>query len=299
MFPSGRATSLCTQFKARWARGWLVVHATLLEIPDGKILVGGRFGSLGGRNTGPLVRLHPSGALDTTFRTFYEPLTPEKRVRQAINEIYALPGGNIGRSGNFHAYLGEPAWEGFMVLDSAGGPNPEVLRNLAKAGFVIKVFGSIAVMGDKYGSLQILRRFAPAGTVDEVSLSDLFFRGRGDPDQIDQFASSIRSVLPLPGGGLVVGGCFIMTEEPYRQVDSFCRLDKEGRVDTAFSARLRRGRSPFDAETSPCMDVLAADRLPGGGVAAVVRNLRLASHAQAEVALVRISDRGEIQAARW
>lgn len=80
-----------------------LVAQSLVRLPDGKILIGGRFTSFNGTPCGGIIRLNPDGTIDNTFQTG----TGATGVLPTISTISVQPSdGNIIIAGNFTSYNG-------------------------------------------------------------------------------------------------------------------------------------------------------------------------------------------------
>ena len=86
--------SLDTSFAGFDTRHTAGLINALLVQPDGKLVVGGFFGPISGRNH--LVRLNPDGSLDTTFAT--------NGFGNMVSDLKATPTGKILVTGNFANY---------------------------------------------------------------------------------------------------------------------------------------------------------------------------------------------------
>ena len=116
---------------------------TMLEQPDGKILVGGNFDTVNNIPTGSLVRLNTDGTLDETFNSVYcnQPIwsveTPfntvtTRFIRWTITRRRS--DADAVQASEFVVYANGEAvsWDGSVGVNNAGGDNPggEVPQNL-------------------------------------------------------------------------------------------------------------------------------------------------------------------------
>jgi uncharacterized delta-60 repeat protein len=180
--------------------------------PDGEILVGGRFDDMGARWADKLVRLHPDGTLDTSFKP-----NPDDNVYslalQADGKIVAvgewISNGGINR---FH-----PSG----VLDANFRP-PTVNANVLAA--TLQTDGRIVVGG--YFLLldgqahKYIGRLSPGGALDAAF--------NPAPDSI-VFALAVQ-----PDNKILVGGELTTMSGQWRH--GLARLNADGTLDTAFLA---------------------------------------------------------------
>lgn len=175
-----------------------VVVNKVLELPDGKILVGGFFLNYAGSGKNHLVRLNNDGTVDPTWNTFG--VGPSNQVM----DIALLSDGRIVIAGNFVTYNGINSY--FITRLQPNGDRdfsfniPGNAINGAVLAIDIQGHDKVVAVGEFftcYGhSMPHIARFMPDGAVD---LS--FDIGYG-------FNAVTRDILVLPDNRIVVGGDF-------------------------------------------------------------------------------------------
>lgn len=231
--------------------------------PDGKILVGGGFGNLGGQLQENIGRLNPDGTLDMTFR----PVVPSSVFALAVQpDGKILVGGVfVFINGVFSPGLGRLNPDGTLDLTF----NPQAFPTYAIA---IQPDGKIVIAGDfTFVSDQPVSRIArlnPDGTLDtsfNSSADSLIWSlglqpdgkilvggafstlggqprsgiGRLNADGTTDLTfnsgtdAEVRTVLIQPDGKIVVGGAFTMLGgQPRSRIG---RLNADGTVDPVFN----------------------------------------------------------------
>lgn len=100
--------------------GYWVRHLALQ--PDGKIIIGGFFTSIGSTKINRLARLHPNGALDTSFKVgsgCEGKVVPPDPTEPFVFQVAVQPDGKILVTGNFATYNGTTV-NGIMRLNADG-----------------------------------------------------------------------------------------------------------------------------------------------------------------------------------
>ena len=98
--------------------------------PDGKILVGGRFATVGGADNPSLARLNPNGSLDTTFHS---------PIMNSGANVYALalqPDGKILAGGDFQVMDGSTFYTGLVRLNPDGSRDASFTASINTNGAV-------------------------------------------------------------------------------------------------------------------------------------------------------------------
>ena len=176
--------------------------------PDGKILVGGRFDNMGAQWADKLVRLHPDGTLDTSFKP-----NPDDNVfslaLQADGKIVAVGSFGISR---FH-----PSG----VVDANFQPptvNANVLATALQTDGRIVVGGYFSLLGGQ--PHEYIGRLSPGGALD----------GAFNPAP----GSTVFTLAVQPENKILVGGEFTTMSGQWRH--GIARLNADGTLDTAFLA---------------------------------------------------------------
>jgi uncharacterized delta-60 repeat protein len=203
--------------------------------PDGKIFIGGPFTTVNGVNRTGVARLESSGALDTSFDVVLG-------VTPSIVQITVESSGKVLIGGTFAGVNGQSR-DNLARLESNGA-----LDATFNAGSINSIVGLWRQSDGKY-----IARSGSTGTIFGRRNND------GSPDATftpptlaHSTTPSIRSVLPLPDGGMLIGGRFT-TVNGYSQ-NHISRLGSTGTLDTFFMPNGATG------------DVLALAWYPGGKV---------------------------------
>ena len=210
---------------------------TMVEQPDGKILVGGNFDEVNGNPLGSLVRLNSDGTLDTEFNN------SDLGFNNYIRAIALQEDGKILVGGNFHYYNDERCPDHFVRLNSDGSLdetfNDLGLNNLVRAIAVqgdgkIVVGGEFNEYGDEHPSNRLIR-------VDsDGNHDDSFMVGNGFNGAV--FCINIETVLnsqfyhidanPQYVYNTIVGGWF--NEYQGLPAGGIVKLSETGELNKAF-----------------------------------------------------------------
>lgn len=190
------------------------------------LLVGGAFANYNGVAAGGLMRLYADGRRDTTFGGGGVGV-----AGGAVDTILPLAGGRVLVGGAFTSYNGTSvgrlaALNAQGVLDtsfnaSGSGFNGEVLTVATDATNRLWV-GGLFTSYNGTGGINRLAVLNPDGTRDTVN----FVNGSG-------FNGTVRALLPLSDGRVLVGGDF--TTYKGSTAERFVMLDAHGSIDSTFS----------------------------------------------------------------
>jgi uncharacterized delta-60 repeat protein len=197
------------------------VFALAVE-PDGKILVGGTFTTIGGYTRNHIARLKADGSLDLGF----DP--------NADNTVYALAVQTDGKILVAGAFA------------TIGGLTQNYLARLNADGSVDTMFNPavhdnpVYVLALNSDTSQIVVGGGFSGITDYLShttgpyIASLYADGRDDLlyDSVDPSATVFELVMQ-PDGGLAVGGSFFNIGGQFES--SIARLNADGNVDTTFN----------------------------------------------------------------
>ena len=159
--------------------------------PDGKILVGGNFWSVGGIRAGGIARLLPNGSLDTSMQT--------TNALGEVEAIKVLPNGQIYIA-SYYILLAR--------LNPDGTKDPSFAptwSNIGGSVYTMELLPDGRVVVGNNSSLYTgtcLVRFNPDGTRDNS-----FYSGYGS-------AATVTSLALQSDGHLVVGGTFLILQRP-------------------------------------------------------------------------------------
>lgn len=212
------------------------VEGTVFQVllqPDGKILIGGGFATVGGQPRSRVARLNADGSLDPTFQD-PQILGPD----QFNNSVYAMalqPDGKILIGGIINSVGGLP--RAYMArLNSNGSVDPSFHAGLSS------VVNAIAVQPD--GKILV------GGYFDSVHLQPMAKMARLNADgsldttfQNPQIASPagypVGAIALQPDGKVLVGGYFNTIGGQARSFGA--RLNANGTLDTGFALTLNGG----------------------------------------------------------
>lgn len=217
--------SLDTSF-APGGTGWLGEIRSVAVQADGKILVGGSlFATFNGQPTHGLIRLLPSGALDTSFNTgtgfdgTYGDLS--------VLELLVQPDGKIVAAGSFATVNGQSR-SAIARLNANGSLDTTFTSPLDAQGIVLALAlqadGKLLVGGGQLGSFtpaQLLRRLLPNGATDATF--------QGGPS-----SGVILDLHVRTDGSILVAGGFSDYSGVARA--GLARVSSTGALDTSFAA---------------------------------------------------------------
>ncbi len=202
------------------------VHSLLLQ-DDGKILVGGDFFDYNGSTVSGLIRLHPDGTLDTTFKT---------GTGVGAGSIYHMAlqsDGKIIIGGSFNSYGGSISYKIARIHTDGSRDTSFNTGVFPYSGFdqdvkalVIQPDGKILVGGgfsryrNTFVSNRILR-LNPDGSLDPNFLQTNGFSGGG-----------VETIGLQADGRIVVGGTFTSFNGTAR--NKMARVESDGTLDASF-----------------------------------------------------------------
>jgi uncharacterized delta-60 repeat protein len=200
--------------------------------PQGSIFIGGTFDSVQGQPRAGLARL--STAAGAAIDPVWSP-----PVDGYVNTLEAR-GGLLYLGGSFRAVSGRPRANLAAVFDSDEGPsfdlwtpdtyNGEVRKLLSRNVFDLIVGGDFSQIRSQPRAALALVTFA---TPANIHLSDF----------VETSAGQVLALLPLPDGGLLVGGRFHRAGDVYRQ--NLMRLSASGQPDTQWHADVNGLSLPY------------------------------------------------------
>ena len=205
--------------------------------PDGKVLVVGRFSTIGGQARPGLARLLPTGALDASFA----PVVP---AGVEFRDAVAQPDGKIVVASTANTSLGTTGWVGVVRLLPTGA-----LDSGFQTGTGFTLTGSVASGLNALSSSPSLL-LQPDGKLLVSALADnyngtpigrfvrLLPTGALDPN-FDNLTNNISGVSQvLPNGQLLASGSFpAVAGPPARPRTTVARLNADGTRDLTFFPR--------------------------------------------------------------
>jgi uncharacterized delta-60 repeat protein len=188
--------------------------------PDGKILIGGLFTTIGGTTTrNRIARLNSDGSLDTGF---------DPNASNWVSSIALQPDGKILIGGSFTvigATIGGTTRNRIARLNSDGsldtGFNPNANSTVS----------SIALQPD--GKILIGGSFTTIGGTTRNFLARLNSDGTLDTGFNPNANSNVNSIALQPDGKILIGGLFTTIGGTTR--NRIARLNSDGSLDTGFN----------------------------------------------------------------
>jgi uncharacterized delta-60 repeat protein len=190
------------------------VYSIALQ-PDGKILMGGAFTTIGGTTRNYITRLNADGSLDTTFN-------PD--ANDSVRSIALQPDGKIITGGNF-TYIGGTARNRIARLNADGSLDTTFNPNADNS------VGSIALQPD--GKIIVGGNFTNIAGTEQNRIARLNADGSLDAAFNPNANGIIYSIAHQPDGKIITGGNFTYIGGTTR--NSIARLNADGNIDTTFN----------------------------------------------------------------
>ncbi len=213
-----------------WNPGAGEVYSTVVQ-PDGKIFVGGSFGSLGGNLSPFYGRLNADGMPDPSFIPL-SGLVDYFGSHDSVRCLAVQDDGKILLAGNFQfGRQGQSSFSGLLRLFPNGNFDPSVYSGLGSYDFIfaqtLQADGKI-VVGGFFASLKgqtrdNLGRFNPDGSLDTSF----------NPGALCLPYKGIYTLALQPDGKILVGGGFTNLAGQARNF--LGRLNTNGTLDAAFN----------------------------------------------------------------
>ncbi len=198
---------------------------------DGKILIGGAFRTVGGRDRASLARLNPDGSLDTAFNPGTD---------YYVNSLAVQPDGKIVVGGYFVVLAGQPRNNlgrlnangtcDTTFTTGTGGTSPQVFAVAVQADGKILVGGYFTTLGG--WSRRAIGRLNANGTVD-TGFNPVLSMRDADP--------WVGSFALQADGKTLIGGMFGSVSGSTR--NGVARLLATGALDTTFDTGVSYGAS--------------------------------------------------------
>lgn len=188
-------------------------------LPDGRVLVGGRFTTFDGIPRGGIARILPDGSLDSTFDPGGGQID--------VDDIVVLPDGRVLIGGSFSEYAGTPRRSIARILPD-GSSDPTFDPGLGAQGRVralhVLADGRILLAGN-FTSYDGVSRARVARILPDGALDPTFDPGAGSPVELRSISTQADGKI------LIVGGFAAFNGLPRR---GLVRLDFGGGVDPSF-----------------------------------------------------------------
>lgn len=244
--------------------------------PNGKIVVGGWFSTVGGQPRSNLARLNPDGSLDSTFNL---------GANSNVLALVLQADGKILVGGSF-TKLGGQSCTNLARLNPDGSLDssftPEIVGRIGGSiGAFQSLYGSVSALSVQTdGSILVGGSFTKVGGQARTNLARLFADGTVDggfnPGPSGGVNASVNSIALQVDGKVLVGGNFIsLADMPCQRL---ARLNTTGPGSQCFSfcgstiTWLRGGTGPevwrtaFETSSNGVSwtDLGAGQRIPGG-----------------------------------
>ena len=201
----------------------------VIQCPDGKTLIAGRFGNYNGVPRTGIARLNSNGSLDLSF-------APEIDLHSGVYHILLQPDGKILVSGDLYApNLPYVTWTGLTRLNSDGSldssfhPGTGPADNFRGCVMALQPDGKILIAGhfSSYNGTPraSIARLNSDGTLD-ASLNSGAGVGVGDDDRID-------ALVLQSDGKILIGGDFTSYNGTAQK--GIARLNSDGSLDLGFN----------------------------------------------------------------
>ena len=243
----GRTTSSVAQITGKLLPGSLdpafaqtnvlspALCTAILPLPDGSVLVGGRFTTINGLSRTKIAKFLPSGALDTAWTPAGNGITGV--ASSFVKRLVPLPGGKILAAGNVTAASGGFSYQGLFRLNADGSldttfgtSGASVVTGIAAGvdimDLAVQTDGKILVAGGPLSSAAGigLLRFNADGTPDT---------GFTSPVASASASAPVRTVALDANGKIWIGGGFTTVGGQSRRY--LARLEANGALDTTVS----------------------------------------------------------------
>lgn len=196
------------------------VNAVIVALamqPDGKVLIGGDFTSVGGQTRVRLARLNAGGTLDAGFA--------DTGANARVNALAVQPDGNVLIGGAFSSLNGQP--QNYLARANVDGSLDADLADPAVTGEIY----ALATQPD--GKVLVGGNFASINGAARGKIARLNANGSIDPGFVDAGFDGNVDLLVVQGDGKVlVGGRFITIGGLAR--NRIARLNADGTLDTGF-----------------------------------------------------------------
>jgi uncharacterized delta-60 repeat protein len=195
---------------------------SIIQQPDGKLVVGGYFSSYSGSNVNGMVRINPSGSIDFDLKSM--------NSDSSIYSIIQQSDGKLVVGGDFTSYSGSEI-NSIVRINPSGSIDPDfnVSGGFNRFGAVNSIIqqsdGKLVAGGNltSYSGSAVNRivRINPSGSIDP------------DFNVSGGFNSTLRTIIQQSDNKLVVGGDF--TSYSGSANNRIVRINSSGSIDTTFA----------------------------------------------------------------
>jgi len=180
---------------------------TMAQQPDGKVIIGGGFTSIGSIRRNRIARLNANGTLDTTFDAGVGP-------DNEVDYIALQPDGKMIIVGYFSYFNGEYRSAARLNPDGSLDPSFTFTDGTFVKKIIVQPDGKILMVGS------VIRRLNPDGTFDNT-----FVRNASPVNA--------REATLLPDGRMLISGAFSQIDG--QTIYNVARLMPDGSLDPTFS----------------------------------------------------------------
>lgn len=268
--------TLDTSFANPTFTGIFQIFSIIVQ-PDGKVIVGGYFSTVGGVTRNHLVRLNADGSVDTSFNP---------NPNSDITSLALLPDGKIVVVGGFNQIAGSTNFSriGIAILNSDGTLDPTPLPHISPARCVAVQGDGKIVVGGSFGRVNNQKFYGLLRLNTDRTL-DMAFRPTFSllPNTN---TSTVRTLAIQADGKMIVGGNFRAVGVDAAQVDvngdyllnpdgSFvgstprvraALINADGSLDAAFNPSFHTTAAPYLNDSFNFHGVIGAALQPNGKI---------------------------------
>lgn len=209
------------------------VNALLVQ-PDGKILLGGSFGTFNGAAKRMLVRLNTDGSVDTSF-------TPPTFAGSAgdswrVESLAMLPDGKVLVGGSFY-FSGSPFKASLCRITTSGAADTTfngITNGAHLSGSTGDIRSVLKIETTMDGSILVAGNFTAYNGTARQGLARLTSVGALDTTFNPTLNGAVNAILIQPDGRILLGGSF--TTFNGGTANKLVRLSSAGVVETTFTA---------------------------------------------------------------
>jgi uncharacterized delta-60 repeat protein len=191
----------------------------LIQQPDGKLVLGGDFTSLGGQPRNRIGRLNADGTLDANFN-------PNVGSPGVVDALALQSDGKLVVGGTYFTVGGQPRTN-LARLNPDGTLDPVFNPGSDYAGYVY----SLALQPD--GKILVGGEFATIAGQARSKIARLNADGTLDKGFVASADNGVEALAVLPGGKILLGGWFHYLDGQWRS--GLARVNSDGTLDYAFN----------------------------------------------------------------